>query len=97
MKSLARKKEPGTTKEPVEASKNVMLGLCQTVMGDVKEFKKDVPLISILCNPGIRERHWHKMSDICGRDITPDAGTTLRKMKKMGLEEFMDQECVFIC
>ena len=72
-----------------------MLGLCQTVMADVKEFKKDVPLISILCNPGIRERHWHKMSDICGRDITPDAGTTLRKMKKMGLEEFMDQECVF--
>ena len=31
------------------------------------------------------------MSDICGRDITPDAGTTLRKIKKMELEDFMDQ------
>ena len=50
-----------------------------------------MPLISVLCNPGIRERHWHQMSDICGRDITPDAGTTLRKIKKMELEEFMDQ------
>ena len=48
-------------------------------------------MISVLCNPGIRERHWHQMSDICGRDITPDAGTTLRKIKKMELEEFMDQ------
>ena len=60
-------------------------------MSNVKAFKKDVPLIATLCNPGIRERHWHKMSEICGRDITPDAGTTLRKMKKMDLEPFMEQ------
>ena len=31
------------------------------------------------------------MSEVCGRDITPDAGTTLRKMKKMELEPFMEQ------
>ena len=40
--------------------------------------------------PGLRERHWHKMSEICGQDITPDAGTTLRKIKNLGLEEHMD-------
>ena len=93
---LARLKEKTRSKieesEPEKDSdKNVMLTLCANVMDDIKEFKKDVPLISILCNPGIRERHWHKMSDICGRDITPDAGTTLRKIKNMGLEPFMDE------
>ena len=44
-----------------------------------------------MCNPGIRDRHWVLMSNLFGEDLTPDAGTTLRKMLKKGLEPFMSQ------
>ena len=50
-----------------------------------------IPTIAILCNPGIRPRHWSKMSDITGYDLTPDSGSTLRKVLKLNLEEHMGQ------
>jgi dynein heavy chain len=46
-------------------------------------------VIGVLCNPGIRDRHWEKMSEIANRNLKPDAGTTLRKVLKMGLEPYM--------
>ena len=54
-------------------------------------FKEYIPVISILCNPGIRERHWVKMSAIAQKDITPDSGTTLRKVLKQELMPFMEE------
>ena len=44
-----------------------------------------------MCNPGIRSRHWKAMSDIIGFDITPDSGSTLRKVLKFNLKPFMDE------
>lgn len=45
----------------------------------------------MLCNPGLRSRHWKQMSEIAGFDITPNSGTTLRKVLKLNLGEFMEQ------
>ena len=39
-------------------------------------------MVSILCNNGLRQRHWDAMSNLIGENITPDSGTTLRKMLK---------------
>lgn len=39
----------------------------------------------------MRERHWQQMSDIVGYDITPDAGTTLRKVLKQNLSSYLEQ------
>lgn len=36
--------------------------------------------MKIICNPCLKKRHWDAMSEIAGTDITPNAGTTLRKM-----------------
>ena len=44
-----------------------------------------------MCNRGMRSRHWKQMSDIAGFDLTPDCGTTLRKMLKLNLEPYMEQ------
>ena len=44
-----------------------------------------------MCNKGMRPRHWAQMSEIAGFDLTPDHGSTLRKMLKLNLEPFMDQ------
>lgn len=53
--------------------------------------QESVPLISIMCNPGLRGRHWQEMSALAGMDITPDAGSTLRKVIKLRLDNFLDQ------
>lgn len=45
----------------------------------------------VFCNPGMRERHWQQMSDIVGYDVTPDAGTTLRKVLKQNLSSYLEQ------
>lgn len=44
-----------------------------------------------MCNVGMRARHWSKMSEIAGFDLTPDSGTTLRKVLKLSLDPFMEQ------
>jgi len=76
--------------EEAAPKKDAILDVCETIMNDVKKFKVHIPLISIMCNPGIRSRHWVKMSELYGEDLTPDAGTTLRKMLKKNLETFME-------
>ncbi|KAL5971244.1 Dynein heavy chain 7 axonemal [Taenia solium] len=57
----------------------------------LKKFKDIVPVIRILCNPGIRQRHWDAMSAIANRDLTPDSGTSLSKMLQMNLTPYMEQ------
>ena len=53
--------------------------------------QEHIPVIGCLCNPGIRARHWKQMSDIANFDLTPDSGTTLRKLLKLRLAPYMDQ------
>ncbi|XP_037628190.1 dynein heavy chain 12, axonemal [Sebastes umbrosus] len=65
--------------------------LCSTVMEQIKEFKDRIPVVSSLCNPGIRARHWDQMSEIVGYDLTPDSGTTLRKVLKQNLVPYIEE------
>lgn len=53
--------------------------------------QEHIPVVTILCNPGISTRHWTQMSDIVGYDLTPDSGTTLRKVLKQNLTPYLDQ------
>ena len=48
-------------------------------------------MISVLCNPGLRMRHWDQMSVIAKFDFSPDSSTTLRKMLRLNLIPYMDQ------
>uniref|UniRef100_A0A4W6E2V4 Dynein axonemal heavy chain 12 n=1 Tax=Lates calcarifer TaxID=8187 RepID=A0A4W6E2V4_LATCA len=50
-----------------------------------------IPVVSILCNPGIRARHWDQMSKIVGYDLTPNSGTTLRKVLKQNLTPYLEE------
>uniref|UniRef100_A0A671WWX8 Dynein axonemal heavy chain 12 n=1 Tax=Sparus aurata TaxID=8175 RepID=A0A671WWX8_SPAAU len=56
----------------------------------VMEKSDHIPVVSILCNPGIRARHWDQMSEIAGYDLTPDSGTTLRKVLKQNLAPYLE-------
>ncbi|KAI8782171.1 dynein heavy chain 12, axonemal, partial [Biomphalaria glabrata] len=68
-----------------------ILGVIDHMLAGVNEFKEIIPTIGIMCNPGLRKRHWDAMSEIAGFNLTPDAGTTLRKVLKLDLEQFMEQ------
>ncbi|XP_063227776.1 dynein axonemal heavy chain 12 isoform X3 [Bacillus rossius redtenbacheri] len=57
----------------------------------IREFRRHIRLIGILCNPALIQRHWDEMSKIVGFDLTPDAGTTLRKMLAKRLEDVLEE------
>ncbi|XP_058027873.1 dynein axonemal heavy chain 12 [Ahaetulla prasina] len=88
-KSLRR----AVVEERVEEEKkdNPTISMCNSVMQQIKDFKENIPLVTILCNPGIKARHWNQMSEIVGYDLTPDSGSTLRKVLKQNLTPYLEQ------
>lgn len=54
-------------------------------------FQEYIPVIGIMCNRGMRPRHWEKMSATAGFDMTPDSGSTLRKVLKLNLEPYLEE------
>ncbi|KAK7506434.1 hypothetical protein BaRGS_00002546, partial [Batillaria attramentaria] len=55
----------------------------------VEEFKEHLPLVQTLFNPGMRDRHWEKISEIVGYSIKPDETSCLSKFVDMNLESFI--------
>lgn len=47
--------------------------------------------MNVFCNPGLRARHWQQMSNTIGYDLTPDSGTTLRKILKQNLAPYLEE------
>nr|XP_020824639.1 dynein heavy chain 12, axonemal isoform X5 [Phascolarctos cinereus] len=70
---------------------NPTVVMCSAVMEQIKAFKEYIPTVTILCNPGLRARHWKEMSEIVGYDLTPDSGTTLRKVLKLNLDPYLEK------
>uniref|UniRef100_A0A803YPJ9 Dynein axonemal heavy chain 12 n=1 Tax=Meleagris gallopavo TaxID=9103 RepID=A0A803YPJ9_MELGA len=52
---------------------------------------ENIPTVNVFCNPGLRTRHWQQMSNIIGYDLTPDSGTTLRKILKQNLAPYLEE------
>ncbi|KAK7101371.1 hypothetical protein V1264_019760 [Littorina saxatilis] len=77
--------------EPEEPKPPEAIKLATATIADIKTFKGYVELIGIMCNPGLRDRHWSQMSEIADMDLMPDAGTTLRKVLKLQLDPFLVQ------
>jgi dynein heavy chain len=60
--------------------------IAKLMLEKVAEFREHIPLLHVLCNPGMRDRHWTKMSELAAIDIKPDATSNLKKMLKLNLE-----------
>ncbi|XP_077070519.1 dynein axonemal heavy chain 12 [Siphateles boraxobius] len=86
-KKAGKKKKP---KEEEDKKESATIHICSSVVEQVKEFKEYIPMVSILCNPGIRPRHWEQMSEIAGHDLTPDSGSSLRKILKQNLTPYLE-------
>jgi dynein heavy chain len=48
-----------------------------------------MPIIQTLGNPGMKERHWEKVSELVGFPVKPGPDLTLAKVIDFGLEEFL--------
>lgn len=81
----------GIADDPDPMQQPSPLKLCWQALNNVNEFKVYVPLAVCMCNPALNARHWKEMSAICDFDLTPNAGTTLRKMIDMNLMDNIDK------
>ncbi|KAJ3091162.1 Dynein heavy chain 7, axonemal [Quaeritorhiza haematococci] len=56
----------------------------------IEAFKVHLPLVSTLCNPGLRERHWKEISKVVGFRFQPDENTSLTSVLERNLSEHME-------
>ncbi|XP_060786498.1 dynein axonemal heavy chain 7-like [Neoarius graeffei] len=47
------------------------LNLIAQVKVEVENFRQHIPLVQVMCNPGLRDRHWDAMSDMVGFSLKP--------------------------
>ncbi|XP_064087240.1 dynein axonemal heavy chain 3-like [Macrobrachium nipponense] len=73
------------------------LRVCALAMQQIKDFKEHLPLVAVLCNKGLRARHWESLNKAAGFDITPNAGTSLRKVVQMELGGLLKEFEVVSC
>lgn len=68
--------------------------LINEVAKDIVDFQKNIPVIKILCNPGLKERHWEEISAVAQAQINPekkDSQMTLKTALQYELDKYLDQ------
>ncbi|XP_046502836.1 dynein axonemal heavy chain 12 isoform X9 [Equus quagga] len=84
-------KVPETTEEMMDLISYVEKARTVGIRDLILRIQEYIPTVSILCNPGMRARHWKQISEIVGYDLTPDSGTTMRKILKLNLAPYLEQ------
>ncbi|XP_073074509.1 dynein axonemal heavy chain 7 isoform X1 [Manis javanica] len=67
------------------------LAMTKKVRAKVEDFKEHIPLIQVICNPGLRTRHWEAMSSIVGYPLQPADDSTVFSLLDMNLEPYLDR------
>ncbi|KAM9486845.1 dynein axonemal heavy chain 7-like [Clarias gariepinus] len=47
------------------------LQILTNVKAQTEDFKQHIPLVQVLCNPGLRDRHWEALSAVVGFSLKP--------------------------
>lgn len=81
----------GIVDDPHADNQPAPLKLCNALLEHLEKFRAHIPIVSALCNPDLKQRHWDEMSSIIGYDITPNAGTTLRKIIRLKFGHVLEQ------
>lgn len=55
------------------------------------EFKTNLPIIQTLGNPGMKPRHWEKISDIVGFPIVVDDELSMEKVIDFNLVDYIEK------
>ncbi|CAB3230574.1 unnamed protein product [Arctia plantaginis] len=65
--------------------------LASSVRQRMDDFKTNVPIIQTLGNPGMKPRHWEKISEIVGFPIVVDDELTLEKVIDFNLVDYIEK------
>eukprot|EP00741_Cyanophora_paradoxa_P002212 tig00000555_g2144.t1 len=71
------------------AEKPAPAAVAEHIKAKAEEFRQYVPLVQVLCNPGMRERHWEGLSNVVGFQVRPDESANLNLMLKMKLDQHL--------
>src|SRR5690554_5727339 len=66
------------------------LAIAQQIQEQIKEFKPNLPLITALRNPGMRQRHWELVSSHLKFRLQPDINFVLNDLLKLNLNSHLD-------
>ncbi|CAK9103626.1 Dynein axonemal heavy chain 7 (Axonemal beta dynein heavy chain 7) (Ciliary dynein heavy chain 7) (Dynein heavy chain-like protein 2) (hDHC2) [Durusdinium trenchii] len=61
------------------------------VKSKLDEFKKNLPLLAVIANDGLRDRHWVQVSDVLGFPIEPDDSMTLTRLIELDVAQHLDK------
>ena len=60
--------------------------ISESLQNDLKDFMNDsIPLMLLICSPGMKERHWQEIEDSTGVTITKGGSYTLSMMTEIGM------------
>ncbi len=59
--------------------------MCEQMRRDLDDFKPNLPILSVLCNKGMKDRHWVTVSSTVGFDVFPDKHTHLTRFLDAGI------------
>ncbi|XP_014909460.1 dynein heavy chain 7, axonemal [Poecilia latipinna] len=66
------------------------LKIAKIVKSKVESFKGHIPMVQVLCNPGLRTRHWDAMSELAGFSLHPaDEQACVAQYLSLKLEEHL--------
>ncbi|KAM5227717.1 LOW QUALITY PROTEIN: dynein axonemal heavy chain 3 [Ctenodactylus gundi] len=65
--------------------------LAENVKLKIEKFKQYLPILSISCNPGMKDRHWQQISEIVGYEVKPTETTCLLNMLEFGLGKYIEK------
>ncbi|KAM9347669.1 dynein axonemal heavy chain 7 [Symphorus nematophorus] len=65
------------------------LNMATTMKTKVEDVKEHIPMVQVLCNPGLRERHWDAMSEVAGISLQPDVQACVAHFISMRLEQHL--------
>ncbi|KAK9309475.1 hypothetical protein QLX08_000945 [Tetragonisca angustula] len=81
----------GIPDDPDPMQQPAPLKLCWQALNSINKFKQYLPLVVCMCNPALQKRHWQEMSTICKFNLTPNAGTSLRKIISYSLMDDIEK------
>eukprot|EP01041_Mallomonas_annulata_P000989 gene989-1935_t len=72
--------------------------IAESLQNEVKEFlQEEVPLMLLICNPGMKERHWTEIETITGIAVPKGEVLTVNMMLELGLQHHtkeIEETCV---
>ncbi|XP_020300595.1 dynein heavy chain 3, axonemal isoform X2 [Pseudomyrmex gracilis] len=63
--------------------------VAEMVRGKVEKFRQFIPVLQVICTPGLQDRHWESISKIVDVQIVPTEISSLSEMVEYGLPAFI--------